>query len=255
MDMTAEGSGENPTLSMGKIHPHPPLLLWDNSHMDKLRQEITRRMAEKGLNPRSLSKKAGGSLTLIRDILEYRVRNPKHATLVNIARELGCTVAELTGDDGTPAPVGSSTAVLHPNALPGGAIYSAPDLPIVGTARGGLTGQGLPFDNGFTSLTRTYRPVYLVGVRNAYAVSIIGDSMEPALKHGRLAFVDPTRHPNPGDDVVIIQTTGEWFVKELVRRTERKVIVKQHNPPATVEYPTDKIEHIHLIVGTMRVEI
>lgn len=247
--------------------------------MDRLREEIVKRMKAKGLSPRALSKLAGGSLTLIRDILEYRVRNPKHSTLAGIARALDCSVAELTGEsDETAGPWADPPAheiphaiqMGHPDNLPpgpaegiaripkgaiGGAVYSAPDLPILGSARGGLIGRGQLFDNGLSAFTRTFRPAYLLNVKNAYAVHIVGDSMSPALKHGHLAYVDPSKPPQPGDDVVIVQTTGEWFVKELVRRTEKKLVARQHNPPMTLDYPSDTVEAVHLIMGVTRVEI
>ena len=214
-------------------------------------------MESRHLQVTSWARRAKLSEGTLRNFLAGTSTTMTATTLEKLAAAEMVTVAEMLGGEPHPLilPVGQSTAAAAPSQTPDGTAYGPADLPVVGSARGGLTGSGHFFDNGFTSLTRTFRPVYLIGVANAYAVTIIGHSMDPALKNGRLAYVNPAAQPEPGDEVVIIQTTGEWFVKELVRRTSKAVIARQHNPPATVEYLADTVKFVHLIVGSTRVAV
>lgn len=132
-------------------------------------------------------------------------------------------------------------------------LYGAKDLPILGQGRAG--DDSYVFENGASVRAYTMRPMELFNVRDAYAVYIHGDSMSPRFRHGELAYVDPARPPSPGDDVVIQMHDGQGFIKELVRRTARAVICRQHNPETTLEYRASDVRSIHLIVAATRVRV
>lgn len=55
-------------------------------------------MNSQGLNPRSLSLKAGLGATAVRDMLEGRARFPRYDTATALAKALGVTAAQLMGE-------------------------------------------------------------------------------------------------------------------------------------------------------------
>lgn len=125
-----------------------------------------------------------------------------------------------------------------------------PKVEVRGTAQGGPSGAFVILPE--EAVAYVDRPAPLNRVPNVYAVYVVGDSMEPAIHHGELRFVDPVRPPSPGDYVLIQQRNGEHgdtyaFVKKLVRRTEKKVITKQFNPEATVDFNASTVT-VHRII-------
>jgi SOS-response transcriptional repressor LexA len=125
------------------------------------------------------------------------------------------------------------------------------DLPILGYAKAGV--DGFFIVNGEVQ-GYTVRPDILQGVKDAYSVYAQDNSMDPAFKTGHLVWVDPLRPPRSGDDVVIQLRDGQAFLKNLVRRTEKALICRQHNPAIEVKFETANVKSVHLVVGTMRVQ-
>ena len=124
------------------------------------------------------------------------------------------------------------------------------DLPIVGTARGGLAGS---FHLG-RQLALAYRPPGLAGVDGVNALWVEGSSMAPVHPPGELRFANPDQHWGPGDDVVVrterYQGAGdEWFVKRLVEVTDEDLVVEQLNPPATHRIGREFVVSVHRIPG------
>lgn len=97
------------------------------------------------------------------------------------------------------------------------------------------------------------RPWFLMGVPTAYAIYIQNDSMEPFFRHGHVAYVNPSMPPAPGDDVVIHLVDGQGFVKRLVRRTQRKIVVEQFNPQRRLEWEPREVAAMHTIIASLRV--
>lgn len=97
------------------------------------------------------------------------------------------------------------------------------------------------------------RPPVLAGIKKAYAVYVIGESMEPKYRAGDLIFVNPARPPRPGDAVVIQIRDGEHadivaYVKVLERFDDRRVVCRQYNPDSTVEYPRHVVVAVHRVL-------
>jgi transcriptional regulator with XRE-family HTH domain len=79
-----------------------------------LAEEIHRRMLAAGLNPKSLSLRAGLNETFVRDILKGRTRYPRTDTLAKLAAALGCSPADLLPADlGRPARGGPRSIALE----------------------------------------------------------------------------------------------------------------------------------------------
>lgn len=112
------------------------------------------------------------------------------------------------------------------------------DLPVRGTAVGGNNGD-FTFNGDIVDMVR--RPPGLVGTASVFALYVHGDSMSPRFEAGDLVFVNPSRPPMPGCDVVVEMApkpgdaVGPCYIKRLLRRTADKVVLRQFNPPAGVK--------------------
>lgn len=96
------------------------------------------------------------------------------------------------------------------------------------------------------------------GMRKAYALFVVGSSMEPRYRPGEPVFIDPVQPPQIGDDVIVQllrrDADGEGevicaLVKTLRRRTARFVELEQYEPKRTFKVPHDQIAHLHRIIS------
>ncbi len=174
---------------------------------EHIRKEIQRRMTLLGKNAKGLSVAAGLNPTAVRDILEERVKNPTARTLEALAKQLGCTVSDLTGETKPKSP---------PSAVPSdpslaGDLPGVPEIDAIlgaGSAGDGATEVWSP-DGENTFSADVVRDIwgipdsYLSGVlgtnkRRVRIIEVRGDSMEPTLEPGDRVMVDlGDRHPSP----------------------------------------------------------
>ena len=102
---------------------------------------------------------------------------------------------------------------------------------------------------------RLARPASLAGDAEAYAVTVIGDSMWPRFRLGRQLLVSPAAPIAIGDDVLVRLAGHEAdgkalvLIKELVRRTSALVELRQFNPDVVFIVDAAKIDAVHKIVG------
>ncbi len=172
----------------------------------------------------------------------------RHAT--RMSRHFGVSVDWLLG--GTKE---TSVSVPPPDAKSGLSVAAKEadipiDLPILGTAAAAIIGAvTLGQAIGFLR-----RPPALLSTPDAYALYVAGDSMEPRYRSGDVVYVNPHRPCRQGDDVVI-QTrlragddiTG--YVKTLVSRSPREVVVRQYNPASTIEYRAPTVIAVHRVLS------
>jgi phage repressor protein C with HTH and peptisase S24 domain len=140
---------------------------------------------------------------------------------------------------------------------PVGAIYSGErwprDLRVLGMAECGPDGWSLW--NGEV-IEMTSRPPNLAGAMLAYAVYVVGDSMEPRYHSGELVYVHPGRPVDVGAYVLVQVKPKEdgdaprAVVKRLVRRSATKVTLEQFNPKKTIELKSGDILSMHRVVGS-----
>lgn len=158
-----------------------------------------------------------------------------------------------------PPPLSPGTAVASPG--PGteflrttgsNPVSGRPDLPVFGHGRAGE--DVLVFENGIVE-RYVERPWFLLGSRNAYAVYVNSDCMEPAYKHGQLCYVDPALPPSPGDDVLVQLQDGRGYIKRLDRRTADQAHFLQYNPKKRITFKTKEIKHIHVIVASLKIRV
>ncbi len=143
-------------------------------------------------------------------------------------------------------------AVQHePNAI----ISNEPPVeftrvPVYGQAIGGEDGY---FVLNGSHIDDILAPPILTGVKNAYAVYVAGESMEPRYFAGEAVFVHPRLPVARGDFVVAqIKRNGDihGYVKRLVKMTEDKIILGQFNPSKELEFSRDQVISIHKIVAS-----
>lgn len=125
--------------------------------------------------------------------------------------------------------------------------YQGRDLPIMGRAQG-ANGDIFTLEGGKVGVTE--RPSYLIGVEDAFAVYVAGDSMVPRFKPSEMVYVNPHKPPVSGDDVLIEFLDGTGIIKELVRLSPTRLSVKQHNPPKEIVLDIKKIKKISTIQGS-----
>lgn len=247
------------------------------------RENLKRFMEAKGLKMKPWADRAGRSEGTLRNFLKGLTDSFTVETAEAFAKAAGVSVAEMFGElappnlaednsDHTSSSRSQAVVSTHKNSATGngGLPASVPDelrqyarsaaplragakdIPIRGYGKGG---QGGYFIDQGSLLGFAYRPGMLEDVPDAYALELFDRSMEPALKHGHLALVHPRKTPLPGDDVVVVLNDGETLIKNLVRRTEKQLVLQQYNPPEELKIDTKRVRLIHLIVDSPRVRV
>ena len=134
-----------------------------------------------------------------------------------------------------PRPAGAPTTPLR-----------AEPIPIRSAARGGGD-QEMFLEDG--PIGYTPRPANLGGVRGAYAIYMVGDSMEPRYEQGWLLHVNPFKPPTRGRDVVVYKAGQAVLIKQCVRWDSDALILRQLNPSEELRVPRDEVLECHLVVG------
>jgi phage repressor protein C with HTH and peptisase S24 domain len=97
------------------------------------------------------------------------------------------------------------------------------------------------------------RPEPLQRVSRAFAVYVVGESMEPAYLQGDMLFIHPTKPPRAGNDIVLeTEESGQRLavVKRLVKLTTENWVVKQHNPAKELKFARSKWT-AHVVIGKL----
>ena len=201
-----------------------------------LGQRVKERRLALGLSQPQLAKKVGGITYQAIQQLEQG-GGTKH--LVGIARALG-TTAEWLQDGHGPAPSKS---------MPNQALEP---IKVLGMAECGPDGWSM-WNGEVIDLIE--RPASLTDVPSAYAVYVVGVSMEPRYHPGEVVHVHPGK-PFTVGAYVLVQRRGRKgeppvaVIKRLAKRTGAKVILEQYNPPDLLEIKNDDIVSIHRVVGS-----
>ncbi len=119
-------------------------------------------------------------------------------------------------------------------------------IPIRSAARGGGE-QAMFLQDGPIGYTPC--PANLGGVRGAYAIYMVGDSMEPRYEQGWLLHVNPFKPPIRGRDVVVYKTDEAVLIKQFVRWDNDVLVLRQLNPAADLRIPRAEVRECHLVVG------
>ena len=121
----------------------------------------------------------------------------------------------------------------------------------------GLTVGGDDGDFSFNGEVAGYvrRPPGIAGLRKVFALHILSTSMVPRYDPGELIYVGG-RDPIPGDHVVIEMfpeegaKAGKSYVKKLVERSSKAIVVEQYNPPKTITFNPYEVKHVWRVIPT-----
>ena len=123
-------------------------------------------------------------------------------------------------------------------------------IPVYASAQGGPDGTLLAYE----PIEFVDRPEPLFGVRNAFAMYVVSDSMEPKYSQGALLLIHPGRPVRQNDYVLIVKQSedGEHsaMVKQLVRMETHRMVVRQFNPPLEFELHRRDIASVSLVIGS-----
>jgi phage repressor protein C with HTH and peptisase S24 domain len=206
--------------------------------MKTLGDRVRERRAALGLSQPQLAKKVGGITYQAIQQLEAG-GGTKH--LVGIARALGVT-AEWLQDGHGPAPAKSAAARAA----------SGEKLKVLGMAECGADGWSL-WNGDVIDLID--RPASLAGVPGAYAVYVVGASMEPRYHPGEVVHIHPGKPVSVGSYVLVQRRAkgGETplaVIKRLVKRTAAKITLEQFNPHRVFDIKAVDIVSVHRVVGS-----
>lgn len=180
-------------------------------------------------------------------------RNTSSKSLVPIAKALDVSVEWLTTGEGGSFAVKGAAANLRASKSARDNARDAERVPVLGMAECGPDGWSLWNGDIIDTIPR---PMNLAGAPKAYAVYIVGDSMEPRYYSGELAHIHPGKPVTIGA-FVLVQIrpdhdgdTPKAVVKRLIKRSATKITLEQYNPPKKFDIKTDDIVSIHRVVGS-----
>jgi phage repressor protein C with HTH and peptisase S24 domain len=167
-----------------------------------------------------------------------------------LAPLLGVDEMQLRGA-GFPSIKKQSAAAPSPNAVVAGATRIASTIPAYGHAMGGKDGQFVLNGN---KVADVLAPPSLSSVPEAYAVYVVGLSMEPRYFAGEAVFVNP-RLPVRKDDFVVAQIAADVegdpplaYIKRFVSMDSKALRLTQFNPRKTLEFSSGRVVSVHRIV-------
>ncbi len=121
-------------------------------------------------------------------------------------------------------------------------------IPLYGTAEGGL-GSDVSLAQAIDHIER---PSLMRAAPSAYAVYVVGESMEPRYYAGEIAYVNPTRPVRKGDFVIVQMLDGDdrsAIIKRYISSNDKHVFVEQLNPSRKMQLPKKIIVGVHFVQG------
>src|SRR6266851_8857227 len=214
--------------------------------MDSPRRLIVSKVAELGLSLSELSLSVGKNHAYFQQFI-------KRGVPTRLPEEVRGRVAEILKIDERQLKVAGlkySTQSFVPNAKLGSGVKISAWIPVYGQAVGGKDGEFVLNGN---QVSEVLAPASLSSVPNAYAVYVVGDSMEPRYFAGETVFVNPRLPISRGAFVIAQISSGEEgvphaYVKRFVSQDSRRLRLEQYNPKKVIEFPTSKVVSLHRII-------
>ena len=202
------------------------------AHIGKTQAALAR---ETGIDPSAISKMISGKRALQTDEI------PAVAEALRVSAETllrGLRDGDAPGaGDGAPRPGLAGAGLRHADVIP--------------IRSGGRSGddQEMFLEDG--PVGHTHRPANLAGVKGAYAIYNMGDSMSPRYEAGWLLHVNPFKPAAPGRDVVVLKRNNAVLIKRLVRRAKGRIVLHSYNRDyKDIEVDEKEVLSVHLIVGS-----
>ena len=211
-----------------------------------------------GITPNAWATKAGVSRTVWADMRRHG--NPSRRTLEKLLTAAGSSLAEFEAlRIGAPALAEASRATGLHDVRPGWGGPQLPPLPLLATAIAGEWGEGIELTELAEGkiVDRLPRPPSLANDPDAYAITIVGDSMWPRFRPGRRVAISPKAPVAIGDDVLVKLKSGtnapavRVMVKELVRKSGSGIELRQFKPDSAFHVPADEVVAIEKVMGEL----
>lgn len=154
---------------------------------DRLIREIQRRMDALNLDAKTTSVRAGLSASFVRDILRKKSIAPRHDSLAKVAKVLGCTLADLTGERSAPRQaraVGDTVSIYELDVHAGSGMGTDGETALLAAHESGAV-VGV-----HTMPAASFREAYGVPSGHIRIIPVKGNSMEPTLWPGQRVMVD-----------------------------------------------------------------
>ena len=219
------------------------------------------RFKPEGLSANAWAVKAGVSRTVWSDMRRHG--NPSRRTLEKLLTAAGSSLAEFEAlRVGTaPESLVEGAAGVGEGPSRGWKPAAPQPLPLLRSAAAGEWGSrrgiGVLEIHRREIIDRLPRPPSLAADTEAYAITVVGDSMWPRFRPGRRVAVSPQSAAGLGDDVLVI-LKGERSVDasrailmELVEGTSTGLKLRQFNPDTQINVSSAEIEAIHKICGEL----
>ena len=124
-------------------------------------------------------------------------------------------------------------------------------IPLYSAALAGADGS---ISIGASVLEYIEAPAAVAAVPDAYAVRVVGESMEPRYQAGETVYVHP-RMPVKKNDYVLVQITEDGndgavqgYIKRFISIDDKRLIVEQLNPDKELVFPKSRVKSVHRIV-------
>lgn len=238
--------------------------------MKKLGDVVRAKRRQMGLSQTAFGALIGQSQATVSDWEKGKISYPRNYE--RLSAVLGIPVDELLGMLATAGIATGKTERIPPSTRASIKKMSGPalsnyvevrtdpnmglrDVPVFGRAQGGPDGK---FEFNGEIMGYEMRPPSLLGVSDAYALYVDGDSMYPRFKPGETVWVNPSRPAARGDDVIVQLHANEedgtpiGFIKEFVSRTPNHLVLCQHNPAREVRFALNEVKSVHTIVLAQR---
>jgi len=211
--------------------------------MERLGQTVRRWRRSAGLTQPQLAARLGVSQQAVQQLEAGAIRTPRY--LLRLAEVMGADAKALA--EGRYQPAGEQAPAAAPAEGP--PLLGRRDLPVYASAQAGPEGMVLTYD----PIEWIERPAPLSTVRDAFAMYVVNDSMEPRYRQGDLLLIHPQRPVRPGRDVLVVFTAEDGeeraWVKELVSIKGDRLRLRQLNPEQDLEISRSRIRNLHLVVG------
>jgi hypothetical protein len=216
-----------------------------------------------GLTANAWAVKAGVSRTVWADMRRHG--NPSRRTLEKLLTAAGSSIAEFEAlrIGGEPVRVSGHGGGVGESQRRAWASAPLPPLPLLASSLAGEwePGSGIelmairPGDE----LDLLPRPAGLASDREAFAITVVGDSMWPRFRPGRRVAVSPRSPVAIGDDVIVrlrstsraLEEGERALLKELVKRTGESVELRQFNPDKVFTVSESDVEAIQKVAGEL----
>lgn len=200
------------------------------SQADKIRERIKALIKDRETTATAVSREIGDR-SYLGKFFAGAFENISTGKLLDIAKALETTPQYLTGETFTPS-----------------APQQARTLPVMGRAAAATIGSMHALDDPIDWLPM---PPKLANVREAYALTVEGESMLERYRDGDPIFINPHQTVRKGDIVVVQEQRGDSLyasVKEFSHRTEKSVIVHQFNPKDAITFEARNVAAIHRVL-------